>query len=62
MKEEMVKMPRSQGKKVMRAELKDAKEGAPPAPVAPARSLREEILRMSLFPNIYNRRTLLGEC
>jgi hypothetical protein len=29
--------------------------------VGPARSLREHILRMSLFPNIHNKETMLKE-
>lgn len=29
--------------------------------IGPARSLREHILRMSLFPNIHNKETLLKE-
>jgi hypothetical protein len=29
--------------------------------VGPAKSLREHVLRLSLFPNIYNRSTLLSE-
>lgn len=46
----------------MREEFKAAKQVHPLSPetVGPCETLRERILRLSLFPNIYNARELEG--
>ena len=61
LKENMEKMSRKERVREMKAIHEDEQEPIPTATVAPARNLREAILRMSLFPNIYNRRCLLAE-
>jgi hypothetical protein len=50
---------KSRGKRLMRQEYKIGKEGPKYVPTEDRQAFRERILSFSLFPNIFNQKTIM---